>query len=175
MWFLPGVMRLLWDYDSNLPYAISDFGAIRATVNASNDICETPCSVLPSCLPCHFDTERSMAAMHASHTQLSVPAVNIPKRCPCTPEDACGFTREACSHNVTRSDPAHETAAERERIGAFCRILKKGVKAEHAEFPPHRNVTFPCERPWFHGGAGVIVSQGLFSLLAEDAEYEVRF
>lgn len=175
MWFMSGVLRLLWSYDSSLPYAVHDCGADGPVKIDGRNVWETPSSVTAACLPCHFNTHGAMLAMRSAKTGTlpRVPAARILKRCPCTPEAACELRREACLQNVTSKEPALESESDRMHIGRICNLVKGGQRAQETSSPPPRNTSFPCASPWFYGGAGAALSQALVSLLAQDTAYEV--
>lgn len=173
MWLMAGILRLLWHYDSTLPYAVNDFTVDGPFFHPDKTHLE-PSPLMAACLPCHFNTSAAMLTMQNSDPKPGVPADKILKRCPCTPEDACELRREACTHKSTRRDSSKDLQTETSYVERCC-AAPGFFGGQDTNSSTSRNELSPCGRTWFQGGAGIALSEGLVSLLSEDHEYEVIY
>lgn len=76
VWFMESVMRLLQDFDPDLPYFITDHMWWASTPGRASH----PNPEAPRCLPCEFDD---------SKFDHSLKPFNAPKGCPCTAQLIC--------------------------------------------------------------------------------------
>ncbi|EFJ51397.1 hypothetical protein VOLCADRAFT_116399, partial [Volvox carteri f. nagariensis] len=159
LWFMLGVKRLLYGYDHNLPYAISDH---MGDHNARGFFLPSPLAAV--CSPCHWTD-----LLHAHHREDLLPYSSAvltqqeisewdPReldgwgwgdpavaRCPCRPPEGCLHRARVCRGRSRGQELCGRTLA-----------FKTGFRGNRSW----------CGYSWGHGGAGVVLSVGLLRATA---------
>lgn len=166
---MPGVVQLLWRYDSSKPYIVNDHFSY---IDHSGDMVSGAAASV--CLPGHFNTTGNVTVSDARfkfgevHQQppavaQRVPAADISAICPCTRTDACVLRAKVCAQVLLNAENTNSTWEELRRpcqSKAFTGTSEVGTS----------NGT--CSSSGIHMGAGTAISKGIMD--ATSSNIEVR-
>lgn len=165
LWFIPGVVQLLWPYDSSKPYIVNDHFSY---INHSGDMVSG--AAASACLPAHFNNTESMTVIDAyigdlhqntTAVPLSVTAADIPAICPCTQTDACVLRTKVCAKVLLEANKDNSSWAG---LRQSCQSNTFTGRSETGT----SNGT--CSTSGIHMGAGAALSKGLMEATSSKIE-----